>query len=78
MQIHDDYYSGNYGVDFIKIKKMYVGLVSGSGNNSANLNRRYSLAPVSLNGWNNTVTAHERLKSSYYILQSYWTKEATP
>lgn len=78
MQIHDDYYSGNYGVDFIKINKMYVGLVSDSGNNSANLNRRYSLAPVSLKGWNNKVTAHERLKSSYYILQSYWTKEAAP
>ena len=69
MQIHDDYYDGNYGVDYIEIDKMYVGLVK----DDSGVNTRHTLAPLALKKWNNKVTYHERLKSSYYILKDYWT-----
>lgn len=69
MQIHDDYYDGNYGVDYIEIDKMYVGLVT----DDSGVNTRHTLAPLALKRWNNKVTYHERLKSSYYILKDYWT-----
>ena len=66
MAIHDDYYSGNYGIEYITIDTMYLGL------SSASIGRRIDLCPVSLEGWGNKVTYHERLKPSYYILQSVW------
>ena len=69
MAIHDDYYSGHYGIDYIAIETMYVGLSSASGD------RRIQLFPVPLEGWGNKVTYHERLKPSYYILQSVWRDE---
>lgn len=68
MQIHDDYYDGNYGVEYINIKKMYTGV--GTGKN------RISLCPVKLKGWGNRVTCHERLKSSYYVMQELWKEGA--
>lgn len=68
MQIHDDYYDGNYGVEHIGIDRMYLGLTDGSGE------ERTVLSPVELVGWENKVTAHERLKSSYYVLKDYWTQ----
>lgn len=34
---------------------------------------RVQMAPFALEGWGKNVTAHERLKASYYILQAYWT-----
>lgn len=71
MYIHDDYYDGNYGVDYIEIDKMYVGLVSDNSSSDT----RHTLSAFTLKKWNNKVTYHERLKSSYYILRDYWKKE---
>ena len=69
MMIHDDYYDGNYGVEYIRIDKMYVGVSDGTGSG------RVPFAAVKLSGWGNKVTCHERLKSSYYILQKLWLSE---
>ena len=66
MSIHDDYYDGNYGVEHIKINKMYVGLTDGKEKG------RTVLGEKKLDGWGNRVTYHERLKLSYYMLQSIW------
>ncbi len=66
MHIHDDYYDGNYGIKYITIDEMYVGAVS------TNTNDRVSLNKVKLKGWGNNETSHERLKSSYYIMQDLW------
>lgn len=71
MEILDDYYSGNYGIKFININKMNIGIMTESKN-------RCRLSPFELKGWGNKVTYHERLKSSYYALQSYWNKEVSP
>lgn len=65
MQIHDDYYDENYGVEYIDIDKMYVGITDGA-------DERTHLAPVELKGWGNTPTFHERLKKSYYIMKKEW------
>jgi len=67
MMIHDDYYDGNYGVKYIKINKMYIGVADGSNTSKT------VLSEVKLSGWGNKVNYHERLKSSYYILQKFWT-----
>ncbi len=64
MLIHDDYYDGNYGIEYISINKMYAGI--GTGND------RIALNEIKLKGWKNKVTYHERLKSSYYIMQNLW------
>lgn len=66
MLIHDDYYDGNYGVEFIKIDSLYIGLSCGVSEN------RVPLSEFPLKGWKNSVTYHERLKPSYYMLQSVW------
>lgn len=65
LQIHDDYYDGNYGVEFITLKKLYVGLGTGEA--------RIALASFTLRGWGNDVTWHERLKPAYYAVQARWT-----
>ena len=70
MAIHDDYYDGNYGINYITIDTMYIGL------SSASMDRRINLCPVLLEGWGNKVAYHERLKPSYYILQSVWRDES--
>ena len=64
MQIHDDYYDGNYGIEYINIDKMYAGIGTGD--------KRIALDEIKLRGWGNKVTYHERLKSSYYIMQKLW------
>lgn len=66
MMIHDDYYEC-YGVENLHIDEMYVGL--GSKESSGERIRMESFA---LEGWGKTVTYHERLKESYYILKDYW------
>lgn len=71
MEVLDDYYSGNYGVRYLRIGQMYLGILSDSS-------ERAVLAPYALKGWGNRVTYHERLKSSYYVLQSLWNREAAP
>ncbi|MBQ8892087.1 MAG: hypothetical protein IJ068_04465 [Bacilli bacterium] len=63
MTIHDDYYE-NFGVENINIDKMYVGI--GVDGDTIEMN------PLKLNKWYNTVTYHERLKKSYYIVQNMW------
>ena len=69
MKIHDDYYDGNYGIEYIQIDEMFVGIAAVGDS------RRVPFSSVPLQGWGNKVTYHERLKSSYYILQKLWTKE---
>ena len=64
MQIHDDYYDGNYGIKNITISEIYIGAGSKS--------ERIALKKLKLKGWGNKVTYHERLKQSYYILQGLW------
>lgn len=67
MEIHDDYYDGNYGVAYQTIDTLYVG--AGTADQTKG---RIRLSPLPLEGWGNDVTSHERLKSSYYILQKCW------
>ena len=64
MMIHDDYYE-HYGVEYIQIDEMYVGI-------SEKTEERIPMAPCPLEGWGKKVTYHERLKESYYMLQDYW------
>lgn len=65
MQIHDDYYDGNYGIQFIDLKELFIGL--------GDSNEVIEMGSVSLKGWGNETTYHERLKPAYYALQDYWT-----
>ena len=67
MMIHDDYYE-HYGVENLPIDEMYVGFGS-----SETQERRIRMNSFELEGWGKTVTYHERLKESYYILKDYWT-----
>lgn len=64
MEIHDDYYNGNYGIKYIETDEIYAG-VSG-------LDERTRLKAIKLEGWGNKATYHERLKNSYYIMQELW------
>ena len=66
MMIHDDYYE-NFGVEYIHIDEMYVGMATGNATEY-----RIPMASLPLEGWGKSVTYHERLKESYYILQKYW------
>ena len=66
LQIHDDYYDDNYGIEAINIDKMYVGVCQG------NETRRTHLEKVEMEGWENDVTFHERLKPAYYAMQKIW------
>ena len=66
MQIHDDYYDGNYGVTQQSIDRLYVGI----GTNTTE--GRIHLESFSLEGWGNKVTYHERLKGSYYMMKELW------
>ena len=68
MLIHDDYYTENYGVKFIPINKIYAG--------AGQEDERIPLNEIKLKGWGNSVTYHERLKSSYYIMQNFWKEGA--
>ena len=63
MKIHDDYYE-NWGVEFIDIDGMYVGVGDGSST--------IELFEKPLEGWGTSVTYHERPKESYYIMQQLW------
>ena len=66
MMFHDDYY-GNYGIENLPIKKLYVG-VGYQGERQQDI----PMEEFPLKGWGKKVSAHERLKKSYYILQEYW------
>lgn len=67
MNIHDDYYE-HYGIENLEIDRFYMGIGSGEG--------RIRMAEIPLRKWGKQVTYHERLKPSYYILQSLWTQTA--
>jgi len=77
MEIHDDYYDDNYGVAYINIDEMYVGIgdETDRGNEDSLATSRISMTPYRLKGWGNKVTYHERLKASYYVLQRVWNDE---
>lgn len=70
MMIHDDYYE-HYGVEYIHIDEMYVGLTD-----DAHREYRVNMESFPLECWGRDVTYHERLKESYYILQEYWSAHA--
>lgn len=70
MEIHDDYYDGNYGIEHINISRMYIGAAAGVPE------ERIAMKAAVLEGWDKKVTYHERLKPSYYMLQKYWRKDA--
>ena len=64
MRIHDDDYE-HYGVEYMKIDHMNVGL--GDGSNTIEM-KPFKLKPRVRNP-----EYHERLNQSYYILKDYWT-----
>lgn len=65
MQIHDDYYDGNYGVAPLRIKALFIGLgIEGE---------TIQMAEFPLKGWGNEVRWHERLKPAYDALRICWT-----
>lgn len=66
MKIHDDYYL-HYGVEYISIDQLFVGIAGG-----LDTQNRIRLSPLPLSGWGRRVTYHERLKDSYYEIQQYW------
>lgn len=65
MMIHDDYYEGNYGIEFMHIDIINVG----AGTIETPI---IYMDKVELEGWGNRVTYHERLKKSYYIMKNLW------
>ncbi|MBQ5770664.1 MAG: hypothetical protein IIW08_05750, partial [Clostridia bacterium] len=65
MMIHDDYYEGNYGIEFMHIDYINVG----AGTIETPI---IYMDKVELEGWGNRVTYHERLKKSYYIMKNLW------
>ena len=64
MKIHDDYYE-RYGVEYIKINEMNVGVGDGT--------KLIELEPFKLEKLGRNPKYHERLKESYYMLKEYWT-----
>lgn len=69
MMIHDDYYDGNYGIEFMHIDFIHVG----AGTVETPIIR---MDKVNMEGWGNRVTYHERLKKSYYIMKDLWNYES--
>lgn len=67
--VHDDYYE-HYGVEDLKISKIYVGL--GDGERS---DLRIPMFEKKLKPWGRHVAYHERLKLSYELLRACWTQE---
>jgi hypothetical protein len=68
MRVHDDFYE-IYGVDYLVINKLYVGL------GEEGIDSRIAFSPMKLRPWGVDVQFRERLKESYYILQSAWTQD---
>lgn len=66
MMIHDDYYE-NYGVENLKINKIYFGLAE-----DKKYIPRIEMSALELKGWKANPTYHERLKKSYYMMQKIW------
>lgn len=68
MEVHDDYYDNNYGIEKLFINKLSVGIAS------EDYQGRIPLNDLPLKQWGKKVKYHERLKPSYYILKELWTK----
>ncbi len=66
MKIHDDYYEC-YGVEYLRIDSMRVGAGDGT--------QLIEMGSVTLTPLGKKPSYHERLKESYYILQSVWTED---
>lgn len=66
MKVHDDYYD-NYGVDYISIDKLNIGL--------GNEEKLIAMEPFELEGLGRKPKYHERLKESYFILKEHWKGE---
>ena len=66
MKIHDDYYDGNYGVKYITIDSINVGVCE------KDTKDRITLQKFNLKGWKNNISYHERLKESYYQMKEIW------
>lgn len=64
MNIHDDYYE-HYGVEYLHIDQLYAGAGDGT--------KAIGMQPFALEPLGRRPAYHERLKASYYILQSLWT-----
>lgn len=64
--VHDDYYE-HYGIEGEKIKQIYLGL----GSNSKE-EQDISMEAFRVKAWGRNVRYHQRLKRSYYIVQSCW------
>lgn len=67
MKIHDDYYE-HFGVEYLRIDSMMVGAGDGSS--------LIQMSAVELEPLGKKPSYHERLKESYYILQSEWSKNS--
>lgn len=65
MKIHKDYYP-LYGVEETKVKRIYIGLARQDSD------KIISMPEVAVKGWNNSLEYHERLKQSYYVVQTAW------
>ena len=68
MRVHDDYYEV-YGVNHTSVERIYLGV--GDGTEAA----RIELSPLRMSAWVNNVGYHERLKESYYMMQSVWKED---
>lgn len=66
MYIHDDYYEV-YGVEYLKIDSMKVGVGTGE--------KEIQMEDFELEPLGKKPKYHERLKESYYILKEFWTGE---
>lgn len=64
MQVHRDYYQ-HYGVETQTISQIWFGV--GSKGEEA-----IAMQPYSVKGWGRHLAWQERLKQSYYVVQSYW------
>lgn len=69
MRIHDDYYL-HYGVEFMTINKLFVGI--GSVDYKGHI---IHMNEFLLKKWDESVAYHERLKQSYYMIKEAWTNE---
>lgn len=63
MQVHDDYYA-HYGVEYLSIDELHVGIGDGSG--------AIEMFPMALAGWGSEVAHHERPRASYAVLTDLW------
>ena len=64
MQVHDDYFD-NFGVEGLYINNIYVGVARSDSS-------FVDMSPINLRTWRGSLQFHERLKSSYYIMQEEW------